>query len=200
MIIDNKEYNNFLFVHIPKTAGTSVVNTFKKYNLKTWNNVDDYGHDPITELKKNNKVDENTFIFSIVRNPYTRALSYWHHFNINNNLNYSFIDFLSSVENKEFFNKTPWSMYTQSFFLYENNNLSVTKIYNFENLIELEKDFNIELSHERKGIYMRMDNVCQQIKNDFNKKFVSKINKIYEEDFINFGYDTILNIRDLENK
>ena len=38
------------------------------------------------------------------------------------------------------------------------------------------------------------------IKDYFSKHVVSKINKIYEEDFINFGYDTILNIRDLENK
>ena len=91
------------------------------------------------------------------------------------------------------FSKTPWSIYTQSFFLHENNNLSVTKIYNFENLMQLEKDFNVKLSHERKGNYLH-------IKDYFSKHVVSKINKIYEEDFINFGYDTILNIRDLENK
>jgi hypothetical protein len=191
MIIDNKEYKNFLFVHIPKTGGTSVINTFEKYNLKTWNSFEDYGHDPIVKLKKNNEINENTFIFSVVRNPYTRALSYWHHFNINNNLNYSFMDFLSSIENKKIFNKTPWSIYTQSFFLYENNNLSVTKIYNFENLIQLEKDFNVKLSHERKGNYLH-------IKNYFNKDVIYKINKIYKEDFINFGYDTILSIEDLD--
>ena len=191
MIIDNKEYNNFLFIHIPKTGGTSINNTFKKNNLKTWNTVKDYGHDPLYILKNNNIINNDTFIFSIVRNPYTRAFSYWKHFNINNATNFSFIEFLSTIENKIHFNQTPWTIYDQTFFLYDKE-INITKLYKFENLKEIEKDFNITLSHDRKGNYINM-------KDYFNINIISKINTLYNRDFINFEYDKISQVEHLEH-
>ena len=189
MIIDNKEYNNFLFIHIPKTGGTSINNTFEKNNLKTWNTVKDYGHDPLYILKNNNIIDSNTFVFSVVRNPYTRAFSYWKHFNINNATSLSFIEFLSTIENKIQFNQTPWTIYDQTSFLYDKE-INITKLYKFENLKEIEKDFNIILSHDKKGIYNNM-------KDYFNKDIILKINTLYFRDFINFEYDKILEKKDL---
>jgi hypothetical protein len=192
MIIDNKEYNNFLFIHIPKTGGTSINNTFEKNNLKTWNTVKNYGHDPLYILKNNNTVDNNTFIFSIVRNPYTRAFSYWKHFNINNAVNLSFMEFLLTIENKIQTDQTPWIIYDQTFFLYDKE-INITKLYKFENLKEIEKDFNIILSHDRKGIYNK------NIKDYFDLNIISKINNLYHRDFINFEYDKISKVEHLEN-
>jgi hypothetical protein len=192
MIIDNKEYNNFLFIHIPKTGGTSINNTFEKNNLKTWNTVEDYGHDPLYILKKNNIINNNTFIFSIVRNPYTRAFSYWKHFNINNTVNLSFMEFLLTIENKIQTDQTPWIIYDQTFFLYDKE-INITKLYKFENLKEIEKDFNIILSHDRKGIYNK------NIKDYFDLNIISKINNLYHRDFINFEYDKISKVEHLEH-
>ena len=192
MIIDNKEYNNFLFIHIPKTGGTSINNTFEKNNLKTWNTVKNYGHDPLYILKNNNIVDNNTFIFSIVRNPYTRAFSYWKHFNINNAVNLSFMEFLLTIENKIQTDQTPWIIYDQTFFLYDKE-INITKLYKFENLKEIEKDFNIILSHDRKGIYNK------NIKDYFDLNIISKINNLYHRDFINFEYDKISKVEHLEH-
>ena len=190
MIIDNKEYNNFLFIHIPKTGGTSINNTFEKNNLKTWNTVKDYGHDPLYILKDNNIINNKTFIFSIVRNPYTRAFSYWKHFNINNETNLSFMEFLLNIENKIQTNKTPWIIYDQTFFLYDKE-INLTKLYKFENLKEIEKDFNLILSHDRKGMYDK------NIKNYFDLNIISKINTLYHRDFINFEYEKITKKKDL---
>ena len=192
MIIDNKEYNNFLFIHIPKTGGTSINNTFEKNNLKTWNTVKDYGHDPLYILKNNNIIDSSTFVFSVVRNPYTRAFSYWKHFNINNAKSLSFIEFLSTIENKIQFNQTPWTIYDQTSFLYDKE-INITKLYKFENLKEIEKDFNIILSHDRKGIYNK------NIKDYFDLNIISKINNLYHRDFINFEYDKISKVEHLEH-
>ena len=190
MIIDNKEYNNFLFIHVPKTGGTSINNTFEKNNLKTWNTIKDYGHDPLHILKDNNIINNKTFIFSIVRNPYTRAFSYWKHFNINNETNLSFMEFLLNIENKIQTNKTPWIIYDQTFFLYDKE-INLTKLYKFENLKEIEKDFNFILSHDRKGMYDK------NIKNYFDLNIISKINTLYYRDFINFEYEKITKKKDL---
>ena len=190
MIIDNKEYNNFLFIHVPKTGGTSINNTFEKNNLKTWNTIKDYGHDPLHILKDNNIINNKTFIFSIVRNPYTRAFSYWKHFNINNETNLSFMEFLLNIENKIQTNKTPWIIYDQTFFLYDKE-INLTKLYKFENLKEIEKDFNFILSHDRKGMYDK------NIKNYFDLNIISKINTLYHRDFINFEYEKITKKEDL---
>ena len=190
MIIDNKEYNNFLFIHVPKTGGTSINNTFEKNNLKTWNTIKDYGHDPLHILKDNNIINNKTFIFSIVRNPYTRAFSYWKHFNINNETNFSFMEFLLNIENKIQTNKTPWIIYDQTFFLYDKE-INLTKLYKFENLKEIEKDFNFILSHDRKGMYDK------NIKNYFDLNIISKINTLYHRDFINFEYEKITKKEDL---
>ena len=192
MIIDNKEYNSFLFIHVPKTGGTSINNVFQRNNLKTWKTVEDYDHDPLYILKQNNVIDDKTFIFSIVRNPYTRAFSYWKHFNINNAVNLSFMEFLLTIENKIQTDQTPWIIYDQTFFLYDKE-INITKLYKFENLKEIEKDFNIILSHDRKGIYNK------NIKDYFDLNIISKINNLYHRDFINFEYDKISKIEHLEH-
>lgn len=69
-----------IFVHIPKTAGTTTIHyLMKRKNIEVINHVPvciDNNID-ITKLNiKSRKIDyQNSFIFSFVRNPYTRILS-----------------------------------------------------------------------------------------------------------------------------
>lgn len=70
----NTNIDPLIFIHIPKTAGTSVENWFQTVYGK--HNVVCYKHAPIWY---NNLVNENAFKFSIVRNPFSRAVSFYQH-------------------------------------------------------------------------------------------------------------------------
>lgn len=62
-MIENSE-----FIHITKCAGTSIRHAF---------NIEKMGHNPV---RRNNDVDEDTFVYSFVRNPWDRMASFyrWH--------------------------------------------------------------------------------------------------------------------------
>lgn len=62
--------HKFLFLHLPKTGGTSI-NKF--FNDKFNNNERDFGHPYLSDYKCNNFDDY--FKFTIVRNPYDRLVS-----------------------------------------------------------------------------------------------------------------------------
>jgi len=62
--------HKFLFLHLPKTGGTSI-NKF--FNDKFDNNERDFGHPYLSDYKCNNFDDY--FKFTVVRNPYDRLVS-----------------------------------------------------------------------------------------------------------------------------
>jgi len=66
MIITDK----FVFIHVPRTGGTTVEDLFKeRHGLKYY-----YQHDGVRELKES---DYDKFIFGFVRNPYAQEFSCW---------------------------------------------------------------------------------------------------------------------------
>ena len=145
-----------LFIHIPKTAGTSLkvaLNCNFVFDKKF------IGHEPLFYIEKNvlDYLRTDTFIFSIVRNPYTRTFSYFKHFCRMTNTNFNFSEFLFLIKTKmsplfnsnSQHNKTPFILFDQSFFLTNSLNvIDVDKIYKFENLLEIEKDYSITLPIE----------------------------------------------------
>ena len=72
--------HKFIFIHIPKNAGTSIRNSFeiegydKKVVKKNW------PHDTCLEIKDycGEEVWNEYFKFAFVRNPYDRLVSYYH--------------------------------------------------------------------------------------------------------------------------
>ena len=69
--------HKFLFLHLPKTGGTSI-NKF--FNDKFDNNERDFGHPYLSEYIYDKKTDrytnlKNYFKFTIIRNPYDRLIS-----------------------------------------------------------------------------------------------------------------------------
>jgi len=181
-----------LFIHIPKTAGTSIK---KILNYNFYVDSKFIGHEPLFLIEKSipDFVREDVFIFTIVRNPFTRAFSYYKHFCRMNNESLIFSDFLYLIKIKmsPLFNyksknyaKTPFIIFNQSFYLLnENYVMDVDKVYKFEKLHELEEDYKIILPKENKGNY----NFDQYV-NCYEEKNINAVKNIYAEDFDNFGY------------
>ena len=184
--IDKKSYENSLFIHIPKTAGSSIFMALKNSKVFDWTDKDLKKHYAYRDANfLLGFIPEDIFKFTVVRNPFTRAYSYYKHFNKINNTNFKFKDFLNIVDHKKNYNKTPLIAFTQSYFIFDNGINQMNKTYRFENLKELENDFKISLPHWNVGEYNIKDSMLE-----FNDEIINKIIDIYEEDFINFGYST----------
>jgi hypothetical protein len=189
---------NKLFIHIPKTAGTSVRHFLLQNNLEKWNRnpVFTY-HDPIFLLEQNNDLS-NTFKFTVIRNPYTRAYSHYKHIQKYKNFDKSFNDFLNIIringhvtitgtnqlDYVKFNELYPLISFRQSFYLYDLSGvLSIDKIYRKERLHDFENDFNTTLPHLNKNNYTQEEYLKAYA--TINKNLVRNL---FLEDFVNFNY------------
>ena len=194
-------YNKILFIHIPKTAGTSVNHVLSSNRNNLWKRNDQFNyHDPLFVLERNNPEIKliNPFIFSIVRNPYDRIFSCYRHFNYRNNKNISFTQYLEICSKRDVsatqgdinFWKTPMIFFPQSLFLYNlNGKLKKDNIYKFENLSKLERKLSKIL---KKKIYFPRLNF--QSSSEYQKYYtyenIETVKELYSIDFENFGYST----------
>jgi hypothetical protein len=64
--------HKFIFIHIPKTGGTSIEKVFKKQIKNNRKHLTFFQYE--NELKSE---IEKYFIFSVIRNPWDRLVSYW---------------------------------------------------------------------------------------------------------------------------
>ncbi len=184
LVIDNKNYDSVLFVHIPKTGGTSILNALRTKRLDTWNRKYVRGHDPISSLKENN-VLSNTFSFGVVRNPYTRTYSTFKQFNKANQLDISFLEYLKNILDNKINKNTPLLHLSQSFFLLDaNGSIGVDKVYSFEKMHEVENDLNIKLEKLNVGGYTKEEYLLA-----YSQEAIDIVNHLYKIDFDNFGYN-----------
>jgi len=151
-------------------------------------------HDPLFILNQNNYLHNNTEIFTVVRNPFTRAFSYYIHFKKVNKIELRFIDFLILVKLKGsavFFSqlniRTPMIFFEQSFYISNILKCSgfptLNKIYKFEEISELENDLDIVLPRHNVGNYNYNDYY-----RSYGKKEIELVKDIYKDDFYNFEY------------
>lgn len=172
---------NNIFIHIPKTAGTSII---KKIPQQRWKKVMPFGHDPLFILEINNRL-EDVYKFTVVRNPYKRTFSYYKHFCTQNKVECSFLDFLNILKNKIYYKNTPMIVFPQSFFVYDvEGQVGVDKIYKFENIKNLEDDFNISLDFLNKGDYSQ-----EEYLNELTNECIEFIQDYFCIDFFNFNYN-----------
>ena len=144
MHVNNINYDNLLFVHVPKTAGQSIFSVLEQKYGDNWNRVVYAKHDPLFVLQKNNAFTKRTYKFSVVRNPFRRTFSYYKHFNRINGTNYKFEEFLHFVKTGEYFERTPMISYPQSFYCIDDRgDIGLSKVYKYEFLSELESDLDI---------------------------------------------------------
>jgi len=183
MIIRDKEYNSVLFVHIPKTAGSSISKILYDNNLDNWNRVWPRHHDPYSYLKEANVIDSSVFSFAVVRNPYTRTYSCYKQYNKTNKTDISFIEYLENIKQNKISLESPLLHLPQSFYIMDDQQVQVDKIYKFENLKELENDFGWTLGFYNVGSY-----VIQSYIKDYTEEAINMTQHFYNSDFINFGY------------
>ena len=190
-----------MFIHIPKTAGTSVEAYGKKNKIKWGRHIKyprpikkintPYWHIPPKYFKKQNSPYKDKKLFAIVRNPYDRIVSEYKYrkeiFTKNkkktnkNDLN----KFIHGIESKYKKNKfcLDGHLIPQNEFI--DSNTIVLKLENLDKEFpKLMKEYGYPEEILPKS-YKTSKNVS---KKDLDKKSINIINKIYHQDFKDLGY------------
>lgn len=194
MIIKGKQYSKILFVHIPKTAGSSISKVLNDNGLDNWNRAWPRHHDPYSYLKDVNKIDESVFSFSVVRNPYTRTYSCYKQFNKVNKTDISFVEYLNNIKQNNISPISPLLHIPQSFYILDHGTVQVDRVYKFENLNELEDELGWTLGFYNVGNY-----AVESYANDYTEEAIDMTQHFYNSDFDNFGYSKVFS-ETLENK
>jgi hypothetical protein len=191
-----------IFIHIPKTAGTSIEQFLKE---KGKNNIEYIGvrnnrslqHLTAFELKRElGPIFTNYYKFSIIRNPYNRLLSeyYWTPLNIGYKAGETKADFITHVanivKNKLYFN----NIYNDHFipqylFLYGNGkNILVDNVFKYEDLDESIKYLKHKINIDNDLPFLNKSK-GDIVKTYWNNRQKERIYKIYQKDFIVFNYE-----------
>lgn len=192
---------NLVFIHIYKTAGTSLRNAFLRLDRDC---VEiGYGHASYYEIAE--KL-ENKMVFTVVRNPYDWVYSlYQYGKNYNSHpfhtycITHSFDQFvkwfITNENTLDALNQTGQlngRLQTQTDYLSFNGKIVVSNIMKMESL---EYDINIFLKQiGHRGIRLETLNATPYVKpnyTQFDRDSIDLINKRYQPDFVNFNYTTI---------
>lgn len=202
MVWDNKK--NLLFVHIPKTGGTTI-----EYHLNSIQNANQgyfidlnrkaIQHLTILEYRDYLNVNINNYLkFSIVRNPYNRLLSnyYWTDLPIGYKNNKSFDFFLEEVEDivtTQNFNMTflhDHYIPQKNFLINEDGKIIIDKYFKFEKYSSV---IDFLLQYYPKLNKRKNDTIKQTVSKERRLKLTTsqkkRIYNLYKEDFELFEYD-----------
>ena len=227
--IGGKEINMFIadnewcFIHIPKTSGTNLMHIFPderaiKYgeneyweefwqgsNLKILlpfiSSIRDCNivkHAPLHFWESVGVVNDHK-IFTIVRNPYTRFLSWYHEMNRIVDFfklpftNVSFEKFIELDYIAFLLNQLPHKAFTNQtnqvdYLIDRTGNIRVDKVYKMEtDLDQLERDFNLSDIHKHKINFLNYNRNYDEVYTD---KLVEWVQTNFKKDFEYFGYNS----------
>ena len=215
MIISDKK--KFVFIHIPKTGGTSIEHSLLKYanfrqklisyypskyffyliNLTNKNLLDNgnrwingfHRHETINFLLRDKKYFNNYYIFAFVRNPYNWFLSLYNY--IKRSKNHKEYQVVKNLTLNDFLDYAiEINMPIQSDYISSDKNKIdfVGKIENIHN------DFNYiskKLKIRSKLNHKNKSNIKKKEIPHQNKQFLNKFNNYFKKDFLNFNYKFI---------
>lgn len=185
------------FIHITKTAGTSIEDIgFEKgiswgRNHKEYGNCFQFWHQLFPRVDR--KIKDKYDWFMVVRDPYTRLVSEYHFFNQKSAIikqNLSVKDFNNSIqENIQIANNGACGHYlSQHRYLDDTCKIHVLSFENLESdFNKLMCRYNLDLTlskHLNKREYVFT-------KDDFTNETIDIINRVYKLDFEQFNYKMI---------
>ena len=188
--------NKVLFIHIPKAAGISV--------YKGLFDIDSFGHYDFKRYQKYflNFQFKKLYKFTIVRNPYTRLQSAFHYLKaggrgVASDIEYQqmlkgvndFDEFILEWLNESNMEKID-HFRTQSSYLYNlKKHIKLDFIGKFE---DLDSDYKIVSRKVNSAKQLPMMNKNPNLfyfnSISSSKTVIDKINRLYQEDFVNFDY------------
>lgn len=198
------EYNNLLFIHIPKTGGTSLDLYFsKKYNILLNNNslygyCSLYSKSTLQHLTYNNIIENNNIfriniediknIITIVRNPYHRIMSdlfFCGKINATSSKDHIYnIMKEHIIKNPDNHTLPQYLFITDSEGkLLDNIKILYTETLNNDMVNLGYTDFNL---FENYNIFNTHNRLYESL---FNKDSIDLINSYYDKDFFYFNYE-----------
>lgn len=218
-IINNTE--NFIFIHVPKAAGTTITNIFSKYT--TYKDLEIGGtsfgekiqeaylnrfglskHIPAWRLREIIGKEEfnKKFVFTFVRNPYERVISTYKFLLKWSGTNPDLKNKLLSFKDiNEYVNSGLWDEINgpdnifrpQVFWLTDNNDRDNILIDFIGKVENLEKDINIICSKIDKKTTGPIPKLNETSGNYIlSKKSIERINTFYHRDFALLKYQKIV--------
>jgi len=214
----NRKQPQCCFLWIPKTAGTSFLNWLRaeigmeelleRKTVPTFPNVGavTFGHYNYVTLVELGFVSQtynrNSYKFTVVRNPYTRAISLYNYMIDTDKIgNMSFEKFLDEVH----MNRPPIGPYNSwglsqtnpqiDWLISPKGGLIADQVFRFENLDTVEAELSDRLGFSARTHLPTLNKSKQspqfQQKILDSRENIEKINEIYKRDFLWFDYDML---------
>lgn len=205
MIISDKK--KFVFIHNPKTAGTSLREALKEYHDRDssyWHHLEDIYLDRVIDkahitmrdfvyMPDYSSIDEY-FSFGFVRNPYDRFYSAFQFYKKQYDVSIGFNDFSKTLNDISI--RYDWRLIhfcPQYAFFYYGNKCKIDFIGRFENI---KTDVLLVSSIIGVDIDIGKSNVSDNNKpiyiDNYNESTIRIVNKLYEKDFALFHYQKII--------
>ena len=179
---------NFVFIHINKTGGTSIAKNLDFFSKR---------HYTVKEVQKLIGIDwDDAFTFTVVRNPYDRAVSHFEHARLNNHYNIriddisfnNWVKFTYDEKRKEFRTAGEKFFYTQKEWLQNKyGKIDIDYIIKFENLNE-----DYKVVQDIIGIKEKLPHLNKTERKPYKNYYSAESKKIIEDyfkdDFEEFNY------------
>lgn len=196
MLISHK--HKFIFIHIQKTAGTSISSALNPFCEESYPSLKHWSAAEIKE-KFGSDIWNEYFKFTFIRNPYERLLSWYNmidknRWRPNSNLFqshikkniHSFSEFIMEDNHFIDINKFPQQRISQFKIISENRRVIIDFVGRYENLNE---DFNyickkLNIAQTILPHINKFDH--DHYMNYYTKEMISEVNSFAEEDFIHF--------------